>query len=52
MNQKDCTDNDLYLPVAIDVQRNTEPPSAYAIGNEQAKVENFGEAFAYMEEAG
>ena len=52
LNQKDCTDNDLYLPVAIDVHNETPShPSAYAIGNEQAKVENFGEAFAYMEEA-
>ncbi len=52
LNKKDCTDNDLYLPVAIDVHNETPShPSAYAIGNEQAKVENFGEAFAYMEEA-
>ena len=52
LNQKDCTDNDLYLPVAIDVHNETPShPSAYAIGNEQAKVENFAEAFAYMEEA-
>lgn len=52
LNQKDCTDNDLYLPVAIDVH-NAEPshPSAYAIGNEQAKTENFAEAFEYMEQA-
>lgn len=52
LNQKDCTDNDLYLPVAIDVH-NAEPshPSAYAIGNEQAKAENFAEAFTYMEQA-
>ena len=50
LNQKDCTDNDLYLPVAIDVHNETPShPSAYAIGNEQAKVENFSEAFAYME---
>ena len=52
LNQKDCTDNDLYLPIAIDVH-NAEPshPSAYAIGNEQAKAENFAEAFEYMEQA-
>lgn len=52
LNQKDCTDNDLYLPVAIDVH-DAEPshPSAYAIGNEQAKAENFAEAFDYMEQA-
>ena len=52
LNQKDCTDNDLYLPVAVEVHK-AEPghPSAYAIGNEQAKNENFAEALAYMEEA-
>lgn len=52
LNQKDCTDNELYLPVAEAVHAQ-EPshPSAYAIGGEQAKVENFTEALRYMEQA-
>lgn len=52
LNQKDCTDNDLYLPVAESVHA-VEPshPSAFAIGGEQAKVENFKEALRYMEQA-
>jgi len=52
LNQKDCTDNDLYLPVAEAVHAQ-EPshPSAFAIGGEQAKVENFSEALRYMEQA-
>jgi len=52
LNQKDCVDNELYLPVAMDVHRETPShPSAYAIGNRQAKEKNFSEAFTYMEEA-
>ena len=52
LNQKDCSDNDLYLPVAEAVH-NQEPshPSAFAIGTEQSKVENFTEALRYMEQA-
>jgi len=52
LNQKDCTDNDLYLPVAEAVHAQ-EPshPSAFAIGGEQANVENFEEALRYMEQA-
>ncbi len=52
LNQKDCTDNELYLPVAEAVHAQ-EPshPSAFAIGGEQAKVENFSEALRYMEQA-
>ena len=52
LNQKDCTNNDLYLPIAIDVHKKTPShPSAFAIGNEQFKMENYGEAFDYMEKA-
>lgn len=52
LNQKDCTENSLYLPIAMAVHE-SEPshPSAYAIGSEQAKVDNFNEALAYMENA-
>ncbi len=52
LNQKDCTENDLYLPVAESVhQSNPSHPSAYAIGNEQAKNDEFSKALSYMEQA-
>lgn len=52
LNQKDCTENDLYLPVAVSVHElKPSHPSAYAIGNEQAKGQNYAEALAYMEQA-
>ena len=52
LNKKECSDNDLFLPVAIAVHE-IEPshPSAYAIGYSQAKNDNFNEAFSYMEQA-
>ena len=52
LNQKDCSDNDLYLPVAEAVHyQEPSHPSAFAIGTEQSKVENFTEALRYMEQA-
>lgn len=52
LNQKDCTDNELYLPVGEAVHaKEPSHPSAFAIGGEQAKVENFSEALRYMEQA-
>ena len=49
---RDCTDNDLFLPVSTAVYE-VEPSAeaAYAIGMGYAKQSNFTESFKYMEEA-
>ena len=49
---RECTENDLFLPVATAVY-NVEPSAeaAYAIGMGYAKQSNFSESFKYMEEA-
>ena len=52
LNQKECTDNDLFLPVATAVHElSPSHPSAYAIGYSQAKNDNFKEAYDYMKQA-
>ena len=52
LNQKECTDNDLFLPVATSVyEMDPSHPSAYAIGYSQAKNDNFQEAYTYMQQA-
>jgi tetratricopeptide (TPR) repeat protein len=50
--ERECTENDLFLPVATAVY--AEEPSAeaaYAIGMGYAKQSNFEKSFKYMEEA-
>ena len=49
---RECTDNDLFLPVSTAVYE-VEPSAeaAYAIGMGYAKQSNFTESFKYMEEA-
>ena len=52
LNQKGCTDNDIYLPVAQSVhavQPNAE--SAYSIGYQLAKKGDYAAALPYFEEA-
>lgn len=52
MNKKDCTDNPLYLRVAVEVfQKEPEAGAAYAIGQGKVKEENYSEAFTYFEKA-
>lgn len=52
LNKKECTDNTLYLPVATAVHAsNPSATSAYSIGINFAKVENYSEAFNYLEQA-
>lgn len=52
LNQKECTDNDLFLPVAKAVyELAPSHPSAYAIGYSQAKNDNFEEAYSYMQQS-
>ena len=52
LNKKDCTDNDLYLPVATAVHAaSPSSTSAYSIGINYAKAENYSEAFNYLEQA-
>ena len=52
LNQKECTDNELFLPVATAVyELAPSHPSAYAIGYSQAKNDNFEEAYTYMQQA-
>lgn len=52
LNQKDCTDNELYLPIAMAVHaKQPSHPSAYAIGTNLTKSEQFSEALEYMENA-
>lgn len=50
--ERECTENDLFLPVATAVYE-IEPSAAaaYAIGIGYAKQSNFSESFKYMEEA-
>ena len=52
LNKKECTDNDLFLPVATAVY-SVEPsaPSAYAIGIGFAKASQLDSSFTYMEDA-
>jgi tetratricopeptide (TPR) repeat protein len=52
LNKKECTDNDLFLPVATSVY-NVEPsaPAAYAIGIGFAKSSELDSSFKYMEDA-
>ncbi len=52
LNKKECTDNDLFLPVATSVY-SVEPsaPAAYAIGIGFAKSSELDSSFKYMEEA-
>jgi tetratricopeptide (TPR) repeat protein len=52
LNKKECTDNDLFLPVATAVYA-VEPsaPAAYAIGIGFAKNSQLDSSFAYMEDA-
>ena len=49
---RECTENDLFLPVATAVYE-VEPSAeaAYAIGMGYAKQSNFSESFKYIEEA-
>lgn len=52
LNKKDCTDNELYLPVATAVHAATpSATSAYSIGINYAKAENYSEALTYLEQA-
>lgn len=52
LNKKDCTDNELYLPVATAVHASSpSATSAYSIGMNFAKVENYSQAFSYLEQA-
>ena len=52
LNQKECTDNELFLPVATAVHELAPShPSAYAIGYSQAKNDNFEEAYSFMQQA-
>lgn len=52
LNKKDCTDSELYLPVATAVHAaKPSSTSAYSIGINFAKVENYSEAFTYLEQA-
>jgi tetratricopeptide (TPR) repeat protein len=52
LNKKACTDNELFLPIAVDVHSfDATHTSAYVIGQEKAKNEDFAGALAYMEEA-
>ena len=52
LNQKECTDNDLYLPVAMAVHEvQPDHPSAFAIGTNLTKNDQFSEALTYMENA-
>ena len=52
LNKKECTDNDLFLPVATSVYA-VEPsaPAAYAIGIGFAKSSELDSSFSYMEDA-
>jgi len=52
LNKKECTDNDLFLPVATAVY-SVEPsaPAAYAIGIGFAKSSQLDSSFTYMEDA-
>ena len=52
LNKKECTDNDLFLPVATAVYA-VEPsaPAAYAIGIGFAKASQLDSSFVYMEDA-
>ena len=52
LNKKECTDNDLFLPVATAVY-SVEPsaPAAYAIGIGFAKASQLDSSFTYMEDA-
>ena len=52
LNKKECSDNDLFLPVATAVYA-VEPsaPAAYAIGIGFAKVSQLDSSFSYMEGA-
>ena len=52
LNKKECTDNDLFLPVATSVY-SVEPsaPAAYAIGIGFAKSSELDSSFTYMEDA-
>ena len=52
LNKKECTDNDLFLPVATSVY-SVEPsaPAAYAIGIGFAKASQLDSSFTYMEDA-
>ena len=52
LNKKECSDNDLFLPVATAVYA-VEPsaPAAYAIGIGFAKVSQLDSSFSYMEDA-
>ena len=52
LNKKECTDNDLFLPVATSVY-SVEPsaPAAYAIGIGFAKSSQLDSSFTYMEDA-
>jgi tetratricopeptide (TPR) repeat protein len=52
LNKKECTDNDLFLPVATAVHElSPTHSSAFAIGYSQAKNDNFSEAYTYMKQA-
>ncbi len=52
MNKKDCTDNSLYLQVAVSVfESEPEASAAYAIGQGKVKEENYSEALSYFEKA-
>ncbi len=52
LNKKECTDNALYLPVATAVHAaSPSSTSAYSIGINYAKAENYSEAFNYLEQA-
>jgi|TARA_B110000116_G_C16799153_1_gene569028 tetratricopeptide (TPR) repeat protein len=50
--KRECTENDLFLPIATAVYEN-EPSAeaAYAIGMGYAKISNFSMSYKYMEEA-
>ncbi|MDA0972241.1 MAG: hypothetical protein O2867_00765 [Bacteroidetes bacterium] len=52
MNRKDCSDSDLFLPVAKAIH-DAEPSaeSAYAIAQKEAKLKNYSQAAKYYDEA-
>ncbi|WP_306641837.1 tetratricopeptide repeat protein [Sanyastnella coralliicola] len=52
MNKKDCTDNDIFLPIAKEVYaQEPSAPAAYAIGIGSVKGGDMREGLKYLEEA-
>ena len=52
LTNRDCTENDLFLPVATAIyEQEPSAKAAYAIGMSYAKLSNLSDSFTYMEEA-